>query len=77
MDKRTENLQQALETGTYYNVIRRTKNVSPLTDIIGQSFPEIRLPLGFAVGQHAFILPEGAFHVAAPQVKTKAFFIHT
>ena len=76
MDKRTENLQQALEAGTTTMSSGETKNRS-VSHGYKSDKAEIRFPLGFAVGQHAFILPEGAFHVTAPQVKTKAFFIHT
>lgn len=75
-DKGTKNLQEALKTGADHNIVRRTENVSPFPDIGSQSLSEIRLSLWLSIGKHSFILAQGAFHIAAPQVKTKALFIY-
>ena len=72
-DQRAQNLQKTLEAGTYHNVIRGTQNVPALPDISSQRFPEIRLPLGLSVSEHALILAKGAFHITAPQIEAEAF----
>lgn len=50
-----------------------TQNVPALPDISSQRFPEIRLPLGLSVSEHALILAKGAFHITAPQIEAEAF----
>ena len=66
MNKGTENLQQALETGADYNIIRGAEDVSAFPDIICQDFPEICLSLRLSVSEHSFVLAEGTFHITAP-----------
>ena len=77
MNKWAQNLQQTLETGSDHNIVRGTQDIPSLPDVICQSFPEICFALRFSVCQHAFILAESTFHVAAPQIEAEAFFVYT
>ncbi len=69
-------MQKALDAGAYYNIIRGTGDISPLSYIIRQNLTEISFSLRFAVREKTFILAQGAFQISLPEIKTEAFSVY-